>query len=332
MKATIQIAINLADPVYSGKYHSRQSHPSDLPAVIARSQSAGCTNLMVTGSSLQSSREAIELSLRYPRVCHATVGIHPCSTLDFTTHPGGAPGLLSDLSTLIKRHQYPSGPVTAIGEIGLDYDRLSLSPAATQREFFEAQLDMAIALGKLTDDVNAPCPLPLFLHMRAAAEDFTRILRPRLDRFPKRGVVHSFTGSVAEMHALVEMGFAIGINGCSVRTDEGLAVVKELPLTALMVETDGPWCEIRPSHASARFLADKDEEEWQKELEEQWKAVKKEKFQMGRMVKGRNEPCLIGKVVRVVAGVKGIAREVAAQRAWENSVKMFGLGVDSNSE
>ena len=118
----------------------------------------------------------------------------------------------------------------AFGEIGLDYDRLFLSPKEAQLKYFEAQLDLATELG-----------MPLFLHSRACSEDFERLLRPRLDRLPKRGLVHSFTGTIEEMQRLVEMGFDIGINGCSMKTEENVSVVSEVPLERLQIETDGPW-------------------------------------------------------------------------------------------
>lgn len=59
------------------------------------------------------------------------------------------------------------------------------------------------------------------------------------------------------------------------------------------------------------------------------KSVKKEKHQPGdqQMVKGRNEPCTIIRVAEVVAGIKGLSIEEVCEKAWENSVGMFGLGV-----
>lgn len=194
----------------------------------------------------------------------------------------------------------------AFGEIGLDYDRLTLCPKDVQLEYFAKQLDVAIEVG-----------LPLFLHSRAAHEDFTRLLKARLDKLPKRGVVHSFTGTEEEMLELVELGFHIGINGCSMKTQENIDVVKKVPLERIQLETDGPWCEMRPSHASAAFVKDMGEVPW--------KSIKKGKWIEGAMLKGRNEPCMIGRVAWAVAGIKEVNLEVLTQAAWANTTKMFGL-------
>lgn len=286
---------------------------------------------MVTGSDLEESKKAVEIA-REHRIHHilrgsctqrrtdniianflyTTVGVHPCSASTFTSHPTGPAALLNSLKELATVPS-SSSIVVAFGEIGLDYDRLQLCPKETQLEYFAAQLDVAT-------EVN----LPLFLHSRAAAEDFARILRERLEKLPKRGVVHSFTGTKEEMLELVSMGFDIGINGCSLKTEENLEVVKEVPLERLQLETDGPWCEIRASHASAKYLKEYDAEEGGR-----WKSVKKEKWVEGAMVKGRNEPAAIPRVAVVVAGVKGMEVSEVTEAAWKNSVRMFGLGEKS---
>ena len=112
----------------------------------------------------------------------------------------------------------------------MDYDRLYLTEKEPQLKYFEAQLDLAVRV-----------QLPLFLHSRAASEDFERLLAPRLARLPKRGLVHSFTGTIEEMQRLVDMGLDIGVNGCSMKTEENLDVVRAIPLERLQIETDGPW-------------------------------------------------------------------------------------------
>lgn len=232
----------------------------------------------------------------------------------------------------------------AFGEFGLDYDRLHYCNKAVQLHSFEAQLKVAASLSP---------QLPLFLHSRAAHSDFVALLKAtfgdRLERLEKGGVVHSFTGTVDEMRELMDLGLYIGINGCSLKTKENCSVVREIHLDRIMLETDGPWCEVRPSHEGWKYLlqdkvaeellangtATKSEQQVKKgnknqkkepQVPERFKVVKKEKWQEGAMVKGRNEPCNIERVARIVAGIKGISVEDVCEAAWINTVKVFGLG------
>lgn len=133
-----------------------------------------------------------------------------------------------------------SGFAVAFGEIGLDYDRLFHSAKEPQLKYFEAQLDLAIEIG-----------MPLFLHSRAASEDFERLIGEKLPHLPKGGLVHSFTGTMEEMQRLVALGLDIGINGCSMKTEENLEVVKAVPIERLQIETDGPWVSVVSDFSSA---------------------------------------------------------------------------------
>ncbi|CAO1601019.1 hypothetical protein XANCAGTX0491_004687 [Xanthoria calcicola] len=313
------VGINLTDPTYQGFYnhHTTPSHPADLPSVLSRAAAIGVRKFMVTGSDLPHSQQAIDLAKQYPGRCYATVGVHPCAANSFEEEDeGGGEALLEKLETVV-REGVRGGWVVAFGEIGVDFDRLGLVGREVQERWFGRQVEVAVKL-----------QLPLFLHSRAAHESFLRILNPHLPSLPLRGLVHSFTGTLPEMQELVALGFHIGINGCSLKTAENLAVVQAVPLAHLQLETDGPWCEIRPSHAGFKVLAAAGEEEEEGEEGDggRWKKVKKEKWEDGRMVKGRNEPCEIWKVARVVAGVKGVGVEEVVEWAWRNSVGMFGLG------
>ncbi|CRK48043.1 hypothetical protein BN1723_016833 [Verticillium longisporum] len=212
---------------------------------------------------------------------------------------------------------------------------------AVQLYAFAAQLDLVLA--------TKP-QLPLFLHSRAAHEDFRRLLQekfgPGLEKLERGGVVHSFTGSIEEARELMDLGLYIGINGCSFKTAENCEVVKQISLDRMMLETDGPWCEIRPSHEGYKLLLEKKPEtngeaapadaskpqpkskknqKKEPEIPERWKIVKKEKWQEGAMVKGRNEPCMIERVAKVVAGIKGVSVEEVCEAAWKNTNKVFDL-------
>jgi TatD DNase family protein len=233
-----------------------------------------------------------------------------------------------------------------MGEFGLDYDRLHYCSKTIQLHSFAAQLKVAASISP---------QLPLFLHSRAAHEDFVRLLKEafgeKLEKLEKGGVVHSFTGTAEEMRELMDLGLYIGINGCSFKTVENCAVVKEVHLDRLMIETDGPWCEVRPSHEGYKYLIEKKKDapeneqngtasteptqkpqkqskknqKKQPEVPERYKIVKKEKWEDGAMVKGRNEPCNIERVAKIIAGIKEVSIEEVCEAAWKNTVKVFGL-------
>ncbi|ODV62709.1 3'-5'-exodeoxyribonuclease [Ascoidea rubescens DSM 1968] len=135
------------------------------------------------------------------------------------------------------------GIVKAFGEIGLDYDRLFFSSKELQQEYFKKQLEISIEL-----------ELPLFLHLRASTDDFIQIIKPYLSRMKKNGVIHSFTGTEEELNKFLELGFYVSVNGCSFKTDENLKVASKIPLDKLLIETDAPWCEIKRTHPSYKYL------------------------------------------------------------------------------
>lgn len=81
-----------------------------------------------------------------------------------------------------------------------DYDRLFLCPKDVQLRYFPPQLALATRFD-----------LPLFLHSRAAHDDFVRILKAHPS--PLRGVVHSHSGSLEDALEMIELGFFVGING-----------------------------------------------------------------------------------------------------------------------
>ena len=214
----------------------------------------------------------------------------------------------------------------AVGETGIDYARLNFCDAATQKAAFAAQLALAAELG-----------MPLFLHMRAAeccgeedgqkeptpstsassppadaVADFISIIRAA-PPLPAGGVVHSFDGTAADLASVLSLGdqFCVGVNGCSLKTEANLAVAATIPLSRLMLETDAPWCDLRPSHASARHAPPAP------------RAVDRKKWSAGAIVKNRNEPARVADVAAVLASVRGVSVDEVAGAAWENTERVF---------
>ncbi|GBG86602.1 hypothetical protein CBR_g41666 [Chara braunii] len=236
------IAVNLTDGMFKGIYNGKQVHPPDIPAVLGRAWDAGVKKIIEFDESGDPDRHMQQL-------------------------------------TELAKEGAARGKVVAVGECGLDYDRLQFCPKETQRRYFEKQFDLAEQL-----------KLPMFLHMRAAADDFVDIVQRNKHRFIA-GVSHSFTGSTDDLQKLLSINnLYVGINGCSLKTEENLDVMAAVPLERMMIETDSPYCEIRPTHAGYRYISTT------------WPSKKKEKHDIGCIVKNRNEPCQVRQVLEVVAG------------------------------
>ena len=293
----VDIAVNLTDPMFRGIYRNKQVHASDLGLVVERAAKAG-VQFMITGTSLQESAEALHLAGQFNT--KATVGCHPTQTLEWDKYSKGPDNYSQELRELIRRG-IESNHIGAIGELGLDYDRLQFSPKDIQLKYFQEQLDICSEFS-----------LPLFLHDRNTGGDFRDIIIRNRHKFTT-GVVHSFTGTVEEMLKYSSLGLYIGVNGCSLKTEENLEVVKQIPLDKLLLETDSPWCEIRPTHASAKYV---------KTYES--KVNKKERFVLGEMVKSRNEPRSLLSIATVVAELKGLSVRTVADATFQNSA-VFGF-------
>ncbi|KAF6161193.1 hypothetical protein GIB67_007834 [Kingdonia uniflora] len=294
----IDIAVNFTDSMFKGMYHGKQCHVGDVAAVLSRAWSAGVDRIIVTGGSLAESKEALAIAETDGRL-FCTVGVHPTRCKEFEDS-GNPEKHFQDLMSLAKEG-IEKGKVVAIGECGLDYDRLHFCPAELQKKYFEKQFDLAHAV-----------KLPMFLHMRAAAEDFCAILTRQKDRF-SNGVVHSFTGSVEDCRRLLSYNnLFIGVNGCSLKTAENLDVVREIPVQRMMIETDAPYCEIKNTHTGMSFV------------KSVWPSKKKEKYDEKCIVKGRNEPCLVRQVLEVVAGCKAIDDiDHLSKILYSNTCKVF---------
>ena len=210
MHDLVDIGINL----------SHRQFGSDREALIARAQAAGVRRMLVTGTSVASTRAAIELARGMPGVLFATAGIHPH---DAST---ASPEALGELAALAR-----SPEVRAVGECGLDFDR-DFSPRPAQEAAFEAQLDLACELKR-----------PVFLHERAAHDRFLAILSRVRSRLGP-AVVHCFTGEGRELDAYLALDLHIGITGwiCDDRRGAGLRpLIARIPADRLMIETDAPF-------------------------------------------------------------------------------------------
>ncbi|KAI8117464.1 hypothetical protein FF38_13349 [Lucilia cuprina] len=294
----IDIGANLTDPMFRGLYGGSQKHQDDLELVLRRSWLQDLQKMIITVGTLNEADEALSLAAKDERL-YVTMGCHPTRCGEFVENPEKYyEGLKSKISSNLNK-------VVAIGECGLDYDRLHFCEKDTQKQYFEKQLQLA-------EDFK----LPLFLHCRNSHKDFMDILsrnRSKLDACGG-GVVHSFTGTLEEAQEVLDFhpNLYIGLNGCSLKTEDNLQVVSKIPNDRIMLETDCPWCGIRPTHAGSKSIQTK------------FPTVKKkEKWTADSLIDGRCEPCQIIQVLEVIAGVKDQPCDKLAEIFYHNTVKLF---------
>jgi TatD DNase family protein len=243
----------------NGTYRGTYRHEPDFDLVIQRAQHVGVQKIIITCGTIEESREAIgivrQLNNKYSAAANkelhdaidffCTVGVHPtrcqqvfvdqARTTTTTTNDDNTnfskktdDALVNELLDIaldgMKDHT-----VIAIGEIGLDYDRLEFCSMEIQKKYLILQLQ---TLAKQTK-------LPLFLHNRNVGNDLFDILTEYKDCWLCGGVVHSFDDTIVLANQFIhELNLFIGLNGCSLRTKENLDTVAQIPLQKILLETE----------------------------------------------------------------------------------------------
>ena len=160
----------------------------------------------------------LDLAAQHPAL-YAALGLHP---IVIERHRN------EDIERLDEIVQTAGDKLVAIGEIGLDLYR--------EDPHFERQqtiLDAQLRLAKRHD-------LPVILHSRRTHDKLAMHLK-RID-LPRKGVVHGFSGSLQQAQRFIELGYKIGVGGTITypRASKTRDVMAQLPLSALLLETDAP--------------------------------------------------------------------------------------------
>jgi TatD DNase family protein len=196
---------------------SRQFRDPEKILADARTLGVSC---ILTGSEPEEDLQ-IDTFTRSHAGVYGTAGIHPHN----------ADSASEEDYRLIRRILRENPRILAVGECGLDYDRMFSSRENQQRALLR-QMTIAEETGK-----------PMFLHERKAFRDMAEIFsrKPELCR---RSVIHCFTGTEAEARQYLDMGFCLGITGwiCDDRRAADLrAAVREIPEDRILLETDAPY-------------------------------------------------------------------------------------------
>ena len=207
---------------------------SDREAVLDRARAAGVERMIVTGTRLDVSEDAVALAEASDGLW-ATAGVHPHHASEWD----------SQVSVRIEE-LCARDAVVAVGECGLDFNR-NYSPQVDQRRAFEAHLEIAARAG-----------LPVFLHQRDAHAEFLATLRNAWGSLGGGAVVHCFTEGPEEANDYLELGCHLGVTGwvCDERRGGALRdAVREMPAERMLLETDAPYLlprTIQPKPATRR--------------------------------------------------------------------------------
>jgi len=208
------------------------SFENDLAEVIQRSKDAGITRILIPGTDLDTSRQAVALAEKHPGFW-AAVGVHPNDATSWDA---------STLAELAGLAEHPR--VVAVGEIGLDYYREFAAPAL-QRSILEEQLDLSARLRK-----------PVILHSREAMPEllplihawYVQLVNENNPLAARPGVFHAFDGDLETARQIIQMNFLLGVGGPLTfrNANPRRELVASLPLSSLLLETDAPYLAPQP--------------------------------------------------------------------------------------
>lgn len=239
---------------------------ADRSAVIQRARDSGVVAQVVPATCQRLWPQTRQACTDYPDL-HACYGLHPCFMAEHEDSH------IAELAQWLGRER----PV-AVGECGLDYF-IDDPDKPRQQELFAAQLALAREFG-----------LPIVIHARKAVEDVITHIR---SAGHYQGLVHSFNGSAEQARRLIDLGYRLSFGGAITytRATRLRALVAELPLDAILLETDAP-----------------DQPDANHEGQ-------------------RNEPAWLVDVWHTVSELREESAEAIAERTTQNAIELFRLPV-----
>lgn len=284
------------------------AYKDDMDEVVERNLAEG-VGMLTVGTQSTTSANGIKLAERYEGVW-CSIGLHPNHVHAQQFHDVNE--LPNDQETAVHSNTSESKQsakqeairtrsesfdatyyetlvnhpkVVAIGECGLDYYRIpeDADPVQVKKDQWDEckkQLEFATKHSK-----------PVIIHCRDAHADQHALLTEVIENggLAKRGVIHSFTGTKEEAQKYIELGFKLGINGILFFSKELQAVVADLPIESLVLETDAPYLTPPPNRGK------------------------------------RNEPYRVQEMAAKIAELQNLALEVVQETTRNTAITLFDL-------
>ncbi len=232
----------------------------DRAAVLERARRAGVEAIIAVGENLADAAKNLELAGQYP-ILKPAAGLYP-THLDLNQ--------AQQMAEFIRQND---SRLAAIGEVGLDYWVVKEAPEKEiQKEILKGFIELSKAL-----------KLPLNIHSRSAGRHAIALL---LENNATRVQMHAFDGKAGTALPAVEAGYFFSIPPSIVRSRQKQKLVRQLPLSCLLVETDSPVLGPSPDE--------------------------------------RNEPANLSLSIKAVAELKDVTEEEVMAAVSENTVRLYG--------
>ena len=244
------------------------SFDADRGDVLQRAAEAGVTAVIAVGENMDDARRNLELAEKHPMIRPAA-GLYP-TILDLDQ--------AEQMQAFIRQERER---LVAIGEVGLDFWIVKQdAQKELQKEILKGFVQLSIELD-----------LPLNIHSRSAGRHAVALL---LENGATRVQMHAFDGKASAALPAVEAGFYFSVPPSIVRSRQKQKLVKHLPLSCLLVETDSPVLGPEPNK--------------------------------------RNEPANIAVSIQAIAELKNVGKDEVIEAVAENTKNLYGNILYGNPE
>ncbi|MFP3985569.1 MAG: TatD family hydrolase [Candidatus Bathyarchaeia archaeon] len=205
--------IHLSDPEYE----------ANVDKVVEDSQRSKVVALLSNSTNYQTSLMNIKLADKYSGLVYAALGIHPWNVRELL------PNEVEQTMNLAVNHKHHE-KIVAVGEIGLDN---KYAKRKKKKALLELQYEVFCRMLQLGEKLS----LPVIIHSRETASEIIDILASYQI---KKVLLHWFSGPIELLPKIVDLGYHVTEGPAIFHSTHIQDIVRKIPLTYLLTETDGP--------------------------------------------------------------------------------------------